>query len=271
MTRPRVYISYGVPKSASTFLYQIIEEIIRTDGCSPVRLGPPFCPHGSVENYIDPITAPILQTITERVNPRGVVLKTHSALPEDVKELIEAGQVLASAVIRDPREIALSMLDHGRRSRRWGQSAFAEYHEIEDTLPSIDAQFERFLTWEGSSRVLVFTFNQVCFETRNTIGRIARQLSMKIDASSVLRPFKQRGGIGQFNKGGALRYHEMDPNTQEIFLKRYAPIYERFGFDTAAAERERLRQARRSLPGRGELAQSLTNFRRFVRDRRLRS
>ncbi|MBV9287519.1 MAG: hypothetical protein JO288_06810 [Hyphomicrobiales bacterium] len=271
MTRPQLYISYGVPKSASTFLYQIVEEIIRMNGCPLVRLGPPFCPHGSVENYIDPITGPILQIITERVGPRDVVLKTHSALPEEVKELIEAGQLLASAVIRDPREIALSMLDHGRRSRRWGHSAFAEYHGIEDTIPSIDAQFERFLTWERSSRVVVFTFNQVCFETRNTIQRIAQQLSTTIDASSVLNPFKHRRGIGQFNKGAALRYHEMDPNTQEFFLKRYAPIYKRICFDTPAAEMERLRQARRPLPERGELAQSLTNFRRYVRDRKLRS
>ena len=48
-----IYICFGMMKSASTFLYQLVEETFRVAGRRPVRLGPPLRFHWSVENYID--------------------------------------------------------------------------------------------------------------------------------------------------------------------------------------------------------------------------
>jgi hypothetical protein len=119
-----IYICYGIPKSASTFLYQLTEEVFRAAGRKPARLGPPLRPRMSVENYFGSIDPTLLQDISGQAAGRDVVLKTHALPHPEVGRLITAGSVLASASIRDPREIALSILDHGRRSHRWGLSIF---------------------------------------------------------------------------------------------------------------------------------------------------
>lgn len=108
-----IYICFGMTKSASTFLYQLTEETLRAAGRKPARLGPPFCPRWRVENYIDDIDPALLEAIAVATGGRDVVLKTHQGLHPEVARQIDARSLLASASIRDPREIALAMVDHG--------------------------------------------------------------------------------------------------------------------------------------------------------------
>jgi hypothetical protein len=260
-----IYICYGVSKSASTYLYQLTEEVFRVAHRRPALLGPPHRPWGSVENYFDVIGPAFLQEISEKVHGRDVVLKTHQRVHPEVAELIESGDVLASASLRDPREIALAMLDHGRRSRRWGYKAFEEFHTFSDTLASIDEQLGHFRTWSALDRVQVFTFNEICFDTASVIDRVARQVGVDVDSARVLEPFRGNRQIGQFSKGAALRYREMGDEDQAIFLERYASLYRQYAFDTQAAAVVAAGQLGKALRAGGSFAQHLIRWRRQIR------
>ncbi len=262
-----IYICFGVTKSASTFLYQLTEEVFRVAHRKPVRLGPPFRPRTSLDNYVDVIDPALLRAVAVQIGTRDVVLKTHGPLHPDVATLIEAGEILASASIRDPREIALSMLDHGRRSRRWGYVEFSEYHDLRDTLASLDDQIERFRAWAALSCVSVFTYNEICFGTASVVAALAARIGVAAPAADVLRPFRDNRGIGQFSKGAALRYREMPPAEQPVFLDRYAWLYDRYTFDTPAAVIAADRQRERPVKARGQLAQYGVQLRRHLRFR----
>lgn len=260
-----IYICYGMTKSASTFLYQLTEESFRLAGMAPVRLGPPFRPRGSVDNYFDRIDAALLQRIAGEIPAGGsIVLKTHAAPTPEVAERIADGEILASATLRDPREIALSMVDHGRRARRWRNASFAEIATPLDAFASLDNQVESCRRWAEIPGVALFLYNELCFETVESLDRLHRQIGLSIDAEQVMRPFRSRFGIGQFSKGVALRYREMPEQQQQLFLERYAAFYADFAFDTPTALA--LAEHQRDTPPRGELAQEFAYWVRRLRD-----
>jgi hypothetical protein len=200
-----IYICFGMTKSASTFLTQLIEETFRAAGRRPARLGPPLRPLRSVENYFDTIDPELLHAVSERVGERDVVLKTHQQLHPDVARQIDSRLRLASASIRDPREIALAIVDHGRRARRWGRADFAECRTVLDALSSIDNQVANFKRWSALETLEIFRFNEICFDSAAVVTRIAAQIGVAVDPGEVLVPFHDKGLIGQFNKGAPLR------------------------------------------------------------------
>lgn len=257
-----IYICYGITKSASTFLYQMTEEVFRAAGRPVVRLGKPFRQSDSVENYFNFIDHELLGQIQAAIGNQDIVLKTHGPPRGNVAQMVAAGEVLASASIRDPREIALSMIDHGARSRRWRTKAFSEFSDAADTLNSIDIQLGCFQDWADTGALKIFTYNAICYDSPSVIGAIAEQIGATVDVADVLAKFHDKGVIGQFSKGKALRYSEMSAADQAVFRERYAAFYDTYVFDSDAARRVAAEQASLTLRASGEVAQFITKLRR---------
>lgn len=260
-----IYICYGITKSASTFLYQMTEEVFRAAGRPVARLGKPFRGVDSVENYFNFIDHELLDEIDRHTGGADIVLKTHGPPCGDVAMRLRQNEVLASASIRDPREIALSMIDHGVRARRWRNKPFSEFVSVADTLNALDIQLDCFREWASVETVRVFSYNEICHDSRAVVRRIADQIGSEIDADAVVRRFRDTGTIGQYSKGKALRYTEMSAAEQSVFLERYASLYAAFEFDTDNARRVAAEQSSLRLRASGELAQRLTNLRRLFR------
>ena len=261
-----IYISYGVTKSASTFLYQLTEEVFRSAGREVARLGPPLRSAISVENYFDCIDAAFLERLERGLKwDADIVLKTHGPLHPEVRALIEAGVILANASIRDPREIALSMLDHGVRARTWRRRPFAEYQNVRDTLPALDLQFGRFRDWSAARGVKVFTFNQICFGTPDVVDQLAKQVGVQVDAERIVAKYQDRTLIGQFSKGVAFRYREMSPEDDRLFLARYADLYANISFETQEAKEIAATQRPDAVKPRGGVQQLITLAKRRFR------
>lgn len=260
-----IYICYGITKSASTFLYQITEEVFRAAGKPVVRLGKPFRKPDSIENYFNFIDDDLLSAIEAHIGGSDIVLKTHGPPRGNVAGLVAAGKILASASIRDPREIALSMIDHGARSRRWRNKPFSEFVTVADTLNSLDIQLGCFRDWAVVPQVRIFSYNEICYGSAAVIRAIAEQIGADVDAGRVLGKFRDKGVIGQFSKGKALRYSEMSAADQAVFRERYAEFYATYTLDTDEARQMAAEQSSLTLRASGELAQHITNLRRFFR------
>lgn len=259
-----IYICYGITKSASTFLYQLTEEVFRAAGRPVARLEPPFTRRGALENYFDRIDDDLLARIDAHTGGADIVLKTHGPPEGRVADLIAAGHVLASASIRDPREVALSMIDHGARARRWRSTPFSEFVTLADTLSALDVQLAFFEAWAAIKGVSVISYNEICYDTAAVVSMIATQLKVevKLDPGRVLAAFPDKRVIGQFSKGKALRYTEMSETDQAVFLQRYAPFYAIWSLDTDKARAVATAQSAQTLRPAGEILQHLTYLRR---------
>ena len=227
--RPMIYISYGVPKSASTFAYVVTEQVLRTAGFAPAALSDAVKGRRSRLNYIDPITWDAIESVQAELGEKSAVIKTHGAPDQALLDAIERCAVFAGAIVRDPRDIALSLLDHARRSRAQGGGDFAALETVEDTFPILDEQFDRLRQWMRCGQVLLLTYDEIAFNTAAAVRRIAAQLGLSVAPADIVAALLARGKIAQFNKGIRARHEqEMPAATQQVLLDRYAEIYRRF-------------------------------------------
>lgn len=229
-----IYICYGITKSASTFLYQITEEILLASGQRICRIRQP----GSIKlvNYYDRITVPFLERIETKAAGQTVVLKTHGRLDPGVRKWIAAGRIRANASYRDPRELALSMVDNGARARKLGELPFSEIVTIEDAIPSIDLQLNYLKEWVEVPEVERFSYNEVCFATETTISRLCQQIGVTVEPDRITSAFRGQRLIGQINLAKPFRYRDMSAQVREVFLSRYADFYNEMDLGEAHAQ-----------------------------------
>ncbi|MDE1915793.1 MAG: hypothetical protein KGJ57_05720 [Sphingomonadales bacterium] len=223
-----IIISFGMLKSASTLAYQMTEQILRQAGRAPCILGLPLRPALSVTNYFDNIDMALIRRIEAAAQGRDIVIKTHQLPAPDVLEQVEHGAIRATVSYRDPREIALSMVDHGARSRRWSIPEFSECKTASDCLASIDDQVETLRSWCRIGGVERIAYNDICFDMRSVITRLANRLGVAVMPAQVESVFANKMMVGQFNKGVKDRFHEMSARESTIFLDRYAHFYDEF-------------------------------------------
>jgi hypothetical protein len=226
----RIYISYGITKSASTFAWQLIKQTALIGGLPIATLTAKSKGANSPEDYIDPVSEENLNLIQEDVGDLPVVIKTHGGATPAAARLVADGTADVFASYRDLRDVALSLLDHGARSRAKGIKDFSEFREVEDTLEDIKVQVRRFENWVKLCNPLLLSYDEICFDTQSTISRIAGRLGVSVDVEAISNEFiSNKNLIGQFNKGENRRFErEMDAKTSLFFVNAFAPYYQTY-------------------------------------------
>ena len=227
---PRIFISYGITKSASTFAWQLIKHVAIAGGLPIATLTAKSKNGNSPEDYIDPVSEDNLALVKAEVGDRPVVIKTHGHVTPAVARLVADGTAQVFVSFRDPRDVALSLLDHGARSRRQGINDFAEFHEPIDTLETIRHQTQRFENWVKLCNPLLIPYDEICFNTKTTIMRIAGRLGVSVDAELISTEFHtSKHRIGQFNKGEGRRFErEMSAELSALFLAELSDYYRQY-------------------------------------------
>lgn len=225
-----IYISYGITKSASTFAWQLIKRIAINGGMPVATLTAKSKGANSPEDYIDPVSDEKLQLIRAEVGDAPVVIKTHGGVTPAAARLVAEATAQVFVSYRDLRDVALSLLDHGARSRKQGIKDFAQFYEVSDTIESIKAQVQRLEGWVRSCKPLLISYDELCFDTRSTISRIAQRLGVSADIDAIFNQFSSHKNlIGQFNKGERRRFErEMNMKTSAFFINTFYSYYETY-------------------------------------------
>ena len=226
----RIYISYGITKSASTFAWQLIKRTAIIGGVPIATLTSKSKGANSPEDYIDPVADENLNLIKEDVGDLPVVIKTHGGATPAAARLVADGTAHVFASYRDLRDVALSLLDHGARSRAKGIKDFSRFHDVTDTLEDIKVQVQRFEHWVKLCNPLLLSYDEVCFDTQSAISRIAERLGVSVDVEAISNEFNSdKKSIGQFNKGESRRFErEMDATTSSFFVSTFTPYYQTY-------------------------------------------
>lgn len=221
---PLIYVSYGMAKSGSTLAFRLVSAVLEAGGHpqEDIDLGP-LVP-GARRRFVEVIRPRELAALRRLAEERGriVAVKTHSGLWDCVAEGIAEGWIAAHAVARDPRDIALSMVDAARAGRGWGGRDHP-YGGIEETAPAIRAQVEKFLKWAGTPGILPLAYEPLAFATAGEAARIAAQLGLSIDPEAAARAaLADRTNL---NVGRKRRHEaEMAGPLSEAFAAEFAPF-----------------------------------------------
>lgn len=205
-----IYFSYGMTKSASSFVYQLEEQIFKLSNYDLMKVPSEIRCNRAPENYIEPITDEKIQEILNWLPENAVtVIKTHGAPSKLACELVNQGKAFASATFRDPRDIAVSLSEHGARSREKGIADFANFVRPIDALPEIKNQLNRLNPWLKLSDCQSFSYDLIRSKPAAVVSGVLNQVGLKdISVQDVLLPFQDQSNIIHYNVGSAGRYKE---------------------------------------------------------------
>lgn len=215
-------------KSASSFVYQLQERIIELSDYDLVKLPEDIRGNKARENYIASVNKEKVEKILEWLPENAAtVIKTHGAPSDLAIQLVRNKQALASATYRDPREIAVSLLDHGKRSRDKGIKDFANFYSPIDTLNEIKIQIDnRFKPWRNTENCLAINYNLTKSSPETLVEMLLQQMEIKnVDVKDVLAPFEDKSKIIHYNVGENNRYLN---RFEESELKSFNSAFESF-------------------------------------------
>ncbi|MEL6209844.1 MAG: hypothetical protein AAFR44_06615 [Pseudomonadota bacterium] len=207
----RLIFSYGMLKSGSTLAFHYTSALL--DAAGPVQPDLPAEALGAPRriNYVDDVSPGQLGRLWLEAQRLGhpLVLKTHQRPGPAVLPLLRDGRASAHACWRDPRDMALSLMDHGARARARGQIPFSEIGTLDDALSSILGQIAAFDAWQDAG-ALTLDYADIAFDAETTLDRLAAHHSVSrapIDVAAL-----KQDRFTQFNKGVPCRHRtEMSP------------------------------------------------------------
>ncbi len=178
---------------------------------------------------------------------RRIMVKTHRGPSLSAAWLLRRGSLRVASQVRDPRDVVLSALDHGRKIREAGGShTFASLHTFEDALRSTCLWLKRAKAWWQTPGVLRVRYEDLLAHPTQELQRLADYISLEVTDSQILSAVEKyeqkKGQAGQakldasaqllhFNQGQAKRYQkEMTAEQQQRCVEMFAPYLEFFGY-----------------------------------------
>jgi hypothetical protein len=159
------------------------------------------------------LDAGALDELVDRVAaPKLLVVKTHAPLTPEIERHLDAGTAIASVSFRDPRDVAVSLLEAGVNERRRtnGREVFCRIHSLEDTLEPMREHLPYLRAWLRRDDVLHLPFDLLVEWPHAAAARIASQMSLEVDSQSIgERLFRSRDQVPEYNVGKKGRYRQV--------------------------------------------------------------
>jgi hypothetical protein len=167
----------------------------------------------------------------ESVGPdRIVAAKTHKVFTDDMfpwmEELQEQRKIQVVVSYRDPRDMCLSLVDHGARSRESGRHAFARIQNVRRAGNLVEKATQKFRKWASLKGSLRLYFDTVAFSPDDAIDAIERTFGVSCDHDNVKRHAFE-DAFTQKNKAKRNRFEdEMDDKNKKILTKKFSEFIE---------------------------------------------
>jgi hypothetical protein len=205
-------LCYGIPRSGSTLAFELVKGTLQSAGFEQEtflndRLGPERLKlaGSAARNYVQGLSRRKISALIQTIGPnRKIAVKTHSPFHERqfrwIEQLQSAGDLQVVASYRDPRDICLSLVDAGEKSRQRGGRAFAKLSGLQHAQENVQRRIEEFRRWSSLKGTLRLGYETTVFSPDTAIDLVERTLGIKTDhqlaktyAFSVAHPHKNKG------------------------------------------------------------------------------
>lgn len=225
-------ICYGIAKSGSTLAYELVKGVLMSAGHDQKKLRSRGLKPRRRGNYMASLKRDELSELVDTIGPgRIVAAKTHMVFPDDMFEWLEelqaARKLQVVASYRDPRDMCLSLVDHGERSRTKGTKDFARIRDLEDATRLIAKAIGKFARWASLEGSLRLYYETVAYAPDDAIDAIEKALGVTCDhAAAKAHAFED--AFTQRNKATRNRYEdELDDDEKREMLENFGPFIAR--------------------------------------------
>jgi len=218
--RPIIVINTGVPKSGTTLLQQYQVDIIKTyfkqNALNEImKYGYNITQFSEVNNRgffpnIDKETNDLFENIQAKFG--SFVAKTHCLPNTYTENLVNEHNAKITCCYRDPRDIILSTIDHGVRTRNGidKSGAYMDVFNIDDGILRIKKWINIYLEWEKQKSTLMIKYEDLMDDKIRTILNVSDFLKIKISKKDVYTIYDKHEKIKEsawnFNNGTTYRW-----------------------------------------------------------------
>lgn len=231
-----IIISYGQPKSASTFMVHLLKQACELRGSSQNDLRDRIF-SGEFSQYKSFLGEGIkrLTEIHDRMNDgEYLAIKTHSKFDQNIRSFIEERKALAFVSYRHPGDAALSAFEAGASERAVGKNIqFARLDTHRKAIDNMIGHVDQVtVPWIKSGLAHSFSYQQVTQDSDDTVRRIAK--IFEIDASELLNDSQVSALLSgekrvyNFNKGVSGRYVDVFSPEDRAYLEEKCADFIRF-------------------------------------------
>ena len=239
-------ISVGMQKSGSAYYYRLINDLLVHNGCKDAtEIKKEYKLQEIMKwqnNNIDPMTQAKVQrlwTVTQHAG--AFVVKTHDG-PFDILEMyLETGRVKVSYIYRDPRDVIVSTIDHGKKILAAGENhTFATMADIESALQATKMWLNTWNAYNEMDHVFMVKYEDLLSNPVETLNITADYLNLSIEpeaAKQVIEKYKpekldenQRGFL-HYNKAISGRYKtEMTSDEIEMLNSELGDVLQEMNY-----------------------------------------
>ena len=222
-------ICYGIAKSGSTLAFELVKGVLESAGHSQKKVpSAAIKPKGKRINYLAEVTPEAIEDTIAAIGPdRIVAAKTHLDLPDSLFRWFETMQADRKLQVitsyRDPRDMCLSLIDHGSRAREAGRRGFAGVRDLSDASDMIERAIGKFRKWSALRGSLRLFYETVAYAPDDAITAIERTLGITCDHEAAKAHAFQDARTLK-NKAEKNRFE------QELDERQKTLMQERFGF-----------------------------------------
>lgn len=224
-----IIINAGIPKSGTSLIQQYQMDLINT--VSPRNGQQEILKHGyNIDVYSDASNQGFFVDIDEETfNFLSLVeakfgsfmFKTHCNPNAYISKIINEKGGKATFCYRDPRDVILSAIDHGKRTRS-GLDRSGAYHDlftIDQGIMRIKKWFGMFIKWQDFQDVLFIKYEDMIENKEKWLHKMSSYFNFSISESTINNIVNKHERIKNtawnFNVGTIYRWkHEM--NTEQI-------------------------------------------------------
>lgn len=231
-------LAHGQPKSGSTFLFAVATTLrSRVDHDSYYEAMKSALGADS-DAFRARLDGDTVRGVLAKAGRKTLVLKTHGPLTDDVRQMIERGEVRAFTSFRDPRDACKSMLDAGASDRARGVDRwFATKTRADELVRPIAKQISDLGTWLDCPKVFVVPYYITANNQDFAVRSLCRHLGFGALASLVAGIMQaDKSSVPEFNRGISDRFLA-DLSVEDIGMLNTVMAKEIVFYRQLAAER----------------------------------
>jgi len=186
-------LCYGMQKSGSTLAFEMVRGVLQSAGFDqPFIYNDLRDPTEASRNYVGKIGKDVICKLIDTIGAdRKIAVKTHATLSNDLFSWAEEQQRRREIQIvtsyRDPRDVCLSLLDAGAKSRSKNAGAFGNIESLDDAADFVRGRIARFRKWSSVQGTLRLNYDTVAYEPEKAIAAIEHALGVHSDKDAVLK------------------------------------------------------------------------------------
>jgi hypothetical protein len=239
-------ISAGMQKSGSGYIYNVINDLLVTSGHKDARtIKDKYGFHEIMKwhnNNIGKLDFNILlKLLFSSLKEGKFAVKTHEGPSRYHNILLKLRLIKTIYIYRDPRDVLLSVQDHGRKIRDAGENhTFANLVEFDDAYKEIKSWINIFDAYLKLKDVLILRYEDLLTNPVLTVETICKYIDIHVspeDINKILLKYDKNNEDADlrglhFNKAIIYRYkNELSQARKDFFKNDIGEVIQKMGYE----------------------------------------